>query len=74
MGQTIEIPVEFLEEVAELRFPSSVQDQMAKLMDKNNEGLLSKDEQKKLQALVDLSELVSITKGRARLLLQQKHE
>lgn len=63
--------VEFLEEMAEFQLPPSVQEQLAKLMDKNTEDQLSKDEQKELQALVEFSESVSIMKGRAKLLLHQ---
>lgn len=67
----IEIPAGFLEEMAAFQFPPSIQEQIAKLMDKNTEDQLSKDEHKELRALVDLSESVSIMKGRAKLLLHQ---
>jgi hypothetical protein len=72
MSQTIRIPAEFLEEVADFQFPPAIQDQIARLMDKNTEDQLSEDERKELQALVELSELVSLMKGRAKLLLRQK--
>ena len=71
MSQTVEIPAEFLEEIAEYQFPPSVQDRITTLMDKITEDQLSEDEQKELQALVELSESVAIIKGRARLLLRQ---
>ena len=70
MSQTIEIPADFLEELAEYQFPPSIQDQITRLMDKNTEDQLSEDERKELQALVELSESVSIMKGRAKFLLR----
>ena len=69
MSRTVEIPLDLLEEVAQLEFPSSMQKALARLMDKNNEGLLSEEEREELQAWVDLNELVSLLKGRAKLSL-----
>ncbi len=70
MSRTVEIPLELLEEVAHLEFPPTAQQTLARLMDKNNEGKLSEEERKELQALVDLNERVSLVKGRARLSLR----
>ena len=73
MSQTIEVPLELLEEVAHLEFPPSTQQTLARLMDMNNEGQLSAEEREELQALVDLNERVSLLKGRAKLLLKEGH-
>lgn len=72
MSRTVEIPVEFLEEMAHLEFPASTQQALSRLMDKNNEGKLSQDEREELRALVDLNERVSLLKGRAKLLLGER--
>ena len=69
MSRTVEIPLDLLEEVAQLEFPSSMQKALARLMDRNNEGKLSKEERIELQALVDLNERLSLLKGRAKLSL-----
>ena len=69
MSRTVEIPLDLLEEVARLEFPSSMQEALARLMDKNNEGKLSEEERIELQALVDLNERLSLLKGRAKLSL-----
>ena len=71
MSRTVEVPLELLEEVAQLEFPPTTQQTLARLMDKNTEGQLSEDERKELQALVDLNERVSLLKGRAKLLLRE---
>jgi hypothetical protein len=57
------------EELAVFAFPDTVQSRMGGLMEKNNEGKLTSDEREELRALVELSELVSILKGQARLFL-----
>jgi hypothetical protein len=57
------------EELAVFAFPDTVQARMGGLMEKNNEGKLTSNEHEELRALVELSELVSILKGQARLFL-----
>lgn len=71
MVQTIEIPIQFLEEMANFQLPGSTQERLDWLMDKNNEGLLEEDERQELWALVDLNERVSLLKGKAQLFLYQ---
>ncbi len=70
MSRTVEIPLELLEEVAQFEFPSTTQEALERLMDKNNEGQLSEEERRGLQALVDLNEKVALLRGRASLALQ----
>lgn len=69
MSRTVEIPLDLLEEFAQLEFPLSTQEALSRLMDKNNEGQLTPEEREELKALVELNERVSVLKGRARLLL-----
>lgn len=71
MGQTVEIPIQFLEEMANFQFSASTQERLDWLMDKNNEGLLERDEREALRALVDLNERISLLKGQAQLFLRQ---
>ena len=70
MDRTVDVPLDLLEEIANLEFPASTQEALARLMDKNNEGRLSAEEREELRALVDLNERVSLLKGRAKLLLR----
>lgn len=58
-----------LEDAAELRFPSKTNQRMQRLMDRNNDGLLTPDEQDELAALVELSEAISLVRGQALQLL-----
>ena len=71
MSQTIEIPIQFLKEMANFQFPSSTQERLDQLMDKNNEGLLEENERKELWALVYFNERVSLLKGQAQSFLCQ---
>ena len=70
MRRTVEVPVELLEEVADLELPPTAQQTLVRLMDKNNEGRLSQEEWNQLQALVDLNGWISRLKGRARFSLR----
>ncbi|MBI2898993.1 MAG: hypothetical protein HYY17_02330 [Planctomycetes bacterium] len=70
MAQTIQAPFDYIEELANLAFPSATQGKLRDLMDRNNEGTLSEDERRDLQALVELSERLALIRGRAKLLLQ----
>ena len=72
MSRTVTVPLDLLEEIANLELPPSTQGALARLMDKNTEGHLSPTEREELQALVDLNERVSVLKGRARLLLREQ--
>ena len=71
MSQTIEIPLELLEEMARLELPPAAQRALARLMDKNTEGELSPEDREELRALVELNERVSLLKGRAMLVLRE---
>src|SRR5438067_2429569 len=57
---TIAAPVEFVETLASLRFPEKSDALLQDLMDRNTEGKLSAGERKELEALVELSERLSI--------------
>ena len=72
MPAVIEAPVEMIEAVADLRLPAKVDRRLQGLMDRNNEGSLSAGERDDLEALVELSETISLLRARALHLLGRK--
>ena len=66
---TIEAPVELVTSVADLRFPPKIDAYLQALMDRNTEGQLSETEQEELEALVELSEMISLLRVQARQVL-----
>ena len=65
MNSTIAAPVDWIEAVGNLRFPSKADHRLQELMDSNNEGLLQESERDELEALVELSEQLSLVRGEA---------
>lgn len=65
MDSTIAAPIDWIEAVGNLRFPSKADRRLQELMDRNNEGLLQEAEREKLEALVELSEQLSLVRGEA---------
>lgn len=65
MSATIAAPVNWVEAVGNLHFPSKADRRLQELMDRNNEGLLEPSEREELEALVELSEQLSLVRGEA---------
>jgi len=65
MSSTIAAPVNWVESVGNLHFPSKADRRLRELMDRNNEGLLKESEREELEALVELSEQLSLVRGEA---------
>ena len=65
MAETVSVPEEWIESVTELTFPESTDRRMQELMDRNNEGTLSEEEKKDLEALVEISEELSLVRAQA---------
>jgi hypothetical protein len=65
VDSTIAAPIDWIEAVGNLRFPSKADRRLQELMDRNNEGLLQEAEREKLEALVELSEQLSLVRGEA---------
>lgn len=65
MSSTIAAPVEWVEAVGNFQFPPKADHRLQELMDRNNEGLLEEDERQELEALVELSERLSLLRGEA---------
>jgi hypothetical protein len=65
VSSTIAAPVEWVETVGNLRFPSKADHRLQELMDRNNEGLLRGSEREELEALAELSEQLSLVRAEA---------
>lgn len=65
MSAVIEAPVEFFESLGTLRFPPKTDARLQELMDRNNDGLLADSERGELDALVELSETMSLFRAQA---------
>jgi hypothetical protein len=65
MSSTILAPVDWVEAVGNLHFPPKADRRLQDLMDRNNEGLLHESEREELEALVELSERLSLLRGEA---------
>jgi hypothetical protein len=65
VNSTIAAPVEWVEEVGKLHLPAKADHRLQELMDRNNEGLLQDSEREELEALVEVSERLSLVRGEA---------
>lgn len=74
MNSLIAAPVDWIESVGNLRFPSKADHHLQELMDRNNEGLLSVGEREELEALAELSERLSLVRAEALQILGKSPE
>ena len=74
MNSVIPAPVDWIESVGNLRFPSKADHRLQELMDRNSEGLLSNDEREELEALAELSERLSLARAEALQILGKQPE
>jgi len=65
MISMIAAPLNWVETVGKLHFPSKADRRLQELMDRNNEGLLDQSEREELEALVELSEELSLVRAEA---------
>ena len=72
MPAVIQTPVDLVEAIADLRFPPKSDRRLQALMDRNTEGRLTPAEREELEALVELSEMMSLVRARALHLLGRK--
>ena len=72
MSSTIAAPVDWVKAVGNLHFPSKADRRLQVLMDRNTEGLLEPSEHEELEALVELSEQLSLVRGEALQILGQR--
>ena len=72
MPTVVQAPREMVEAVAALRLPPKTDDRLQFLMDRNTEGALTPAEHDELEALVELSETLSLVRAQALQLLGLK--
>ncbi len=72
MSAVVAAPVEFVESLAKMRFPPKTDAHLQQLMERNNDGRLSEHERDELEALVELSETMSLFRAQALRLLGRK--
>jgi hypothetical protein len=72
VNSTLPAPVDWIEAVGNLRFPSKADHRLQDLMHRNNEGLLRESECEELEALVELSEQLSLVRGGALQILSRR--
>jgi hypothetical protein len=65
MSATIAAPLELGGSCWKTSFPLKADRRLQELMDRNNEGLLGPSEREELEALVELSEQLSLVRGEA---------
>jgi len=65
MDTTVTAPVQWIETVGQLRLPNKADQRLQELMDRNNEGQLSDSERSELEALVEVSEQLSLVRAEA---------
>ena len=62
---TVEAPIELMTSIADFQFPRKIDTHLQALMDRNTEGCLSESERAELEALVELSETISLLRIQA---------
>jgi hypothetical protein len=72
VSSTIAAPVNWVIAVGNLHFPAKADRRLQELMDRNNEGLLKESQREELEALVELSERLSLVRGEALQILGKK--
>ena len=65
MSATITAPIEWVKAVGNLHLPAKADHRLQELMDRNTEGLLLESERGELEALVELSERLSLVRAEA---------
>ena len=65
MSATVVAPLDWVEAVGNLQFPIKADRRLQELMDRNNDDLLDSVERDELEALVELSEQLSLVRGEA---------
>ena len=65
MSPVVPAPIDWVESVSRLRLPVKADRRLQELMDRNNEGLLTPSERMELDALVEVSETISLVRAEA---------
>lgn len=72
MNSMVAAPLNWVEAVGKLHFPPKADRRLQELMDRNNEGLLDQSEREELEALVELSEHLSLVRSEALQILSKR--
>jgi len=72
MPAVIQAPIEMIEAIADLRFPSKTDQLLQSLMDRNTNGKLSPGEREELEGLVELSQTIASVRAQALQVLGRK--
>ncbi len=68
MSQTnavVQVPLEMIEAIAASRLPAELDQHSQRLMDRNSDGSLETEEREELEAPVELTEVVALTRAKA---------
>ena len=74
MSSIVVAPLDWIESLENLHFPSKADHRLPNLMDRNNEGLLGSGEREELEALAELSEELSLVRAKALQILGKQPE
>ena len=74
MNSVVIAPLDWIESLGNLHFPSKADHRLRNLMDRNNEGLLGSGEREELEALAELSEELSLVRAKALQILGKQPE
>ena len=74
MRSVIPAPLEWVETVGGLKLPIKADRRLQELMDRNNEGQLTRDERGELESLVEVSETLALVRAEALHLLGRRPE
>ena len=72
MSADVPVPREILEAAAALRFPPDIDERLQALMDRNTDGILTPAERDEIEALVKVSESISLLRAKALHLLGRR--
>ncbi len=65
MAAVISAPLELIETISEFKLPAKTDRRLQELMDRNTEGCLADSDRPELEALVELSERLSLIRAQA---------
>jgi len=74
VSTVVPAPVDWVESVSRLRLPAKADRRLQELMDRNNEGRLTKEERSEMESLVEMSETISLVRAEALHLLGRRPE
>ena len=74
MDAIVPAPIEWVESVSGLRLPANADHRLQELMHRNNEGQLTPTERSEMEALIEVSENMSLVRAEALHLLGRTPE